>query len=444
MKYYRMMQKLVIPGLIFLAACGALPAQETPTPEVETSSEDFSPIVSATGAVVPAQWATLSLTTAGNIKAVLIQEDQVVGVDQALVRLEGGQQLQAGVTQAKFELASSEAALNELYDNTELTAAQALQDLEDAEHALEDLLDFELQKSLALQAIADAKKAVDSAERRVRILQSTAGTPDINAAKAQVVLAEDVLKKAEKDFAPYAGKREDSVVRANYLARLSAAQKAYDAAVRNLNAMLSTGNEVELAVAEAELATAQAQFSQAEREWQRVQQGPSQAEVAMLEARIQVAKRDYQTYQNGPDADDLAVAEARLENAKEQLAAATSALSDLELLAPFDGTASKIFVHVGEWVSPGQPVLLLADLGHLRVETTDLNEIDAAQIEKGAKAIVTFDALPGIEVDGVVTHIATKASEGTGVNYTVTVELDEIPEQLRWGMTAFVDIQIEG
>jgi RND family efflux transporter MFP subunit len=164
----------------------------------------------------------------------------------------------------------------------------------------------------------------------------------------------------------------------------------------------------------------------------------------MLEARIQAAKRDYQTYQNGPDPDDLAVAEARLENAKEQLAAATSALSDLELLAPFDGTVSKIFVHVGEWVSPGQPVLLLADLGHLRVETTDLNEIDAAQIENGAKAIVTFDALPGIEVGGVVTHIATKASEGSGVNYTVTVELDEIPEQLRWGMTAFVDIEIEG
>jgi len=28
------------------------------------------------------------------------------------------------------------------------------------------------------------------------------------------------------------------------------------------------------------------------------------------------------------------------------------------------------------------------------------------------------------------------------VNYTAIIELDEIPEQLRWGMTAFVDINV--
>jgi hypothetical protein len=30
-----------------------------------------------------------------------------------------------------------------------------------------------------------------------------------------------------------------------------------------------------------------------------------------------------------------------------------------------------------------------------------------------------------------------------GVNYTAVVELDEIPAQVRWGMTAFVDIEVE-
>ena len=85
----------------------------------------------------------------------------------------------------------------------------------------------------------------------------------------------------------------------------------------------------------------------------------------------------------------------------------------------------------------------MADLENLRVETTDLNEIDVAQIEIGDKAIVTFDALPDVVVEGEVTRVAQKAAEGSGVNYTVVILLDEIPEKLRWGMTAFVDIEVE-
>lgn len=443
MKQHNRFAKFIVASLIFLVACGGLAAQETPTPAAETGAGDFLPVISATGVLVPAEWATLSFTTSGVVETILVQADQVTGEDQLLVRLQGKEQLQAGITAARVELASAQAAFNDLNENNELKAAQALQAKEEAEHALEDLLDFEVQKSNALQAIAEATKAVDSAERRVRILQSTASEPDINAAKAQVVLAQEKLEKAQKDYRPYEGKREDSVVRATYLARLSAAEKEYEAAVRNLNAMQSTGNDVDIAVAEAELATARAQLSQAEREWERVQAGPSEADVANLEAQIVAAERDYRNYQDGPDPDELAAAEARLDNAQVQLDAAEAALEDLELLAPFEGVVSKIFIHAGEWVSPGQPVLILADLVHLRVETTDLSEIDVARVTAGDKAIVTFDALPEVVIDGQVTHIASKASEGTGVNYTVTVEMDEVPERLLWGMTAFVDIQIE-
>jgi multidrug efflux pump subunit AcrA (membrane-fusion protein) len=87
--------------------------------------------------------------------------------------------------------------------------------------------------------------------------------------------------------------------------------------------------------------------------------------------------------------------------------------------------------------------LILADLENLRVETTDLNEIDAARVQVADPVIVTFDALPDVVVNGTVDSIAPKASAGSGVNYTVIILLDEIPEQLRWDMTAFVDIQVE-
>jgi hypothetical protein len=42
-----------------------------------------------------------------------------------------------------------------------------------------------------------------------------------------------------------------------------------------------------------------------------------------------------------------------------------------------------------------------------------------------------------------VVSIAPKAAEGSGVNFPVILELNEIPPELRWGMTAFVDIEVE-
>jgi multidrug resistance efflux pump len=383
------------------------------------------------------------LKTGGVVAEVHVSEGDVVSQGDVLIRLEGTEQLQAAVSAARFELVNAQYALDELYEDTDLLAAQSLQTKDDAEQALEDLLDLELQQALALKDIADAKKEVERTERRFQSVSSSADEADIEAQKAQVVLARDALDKAKEDFEPYENKPEDNLVRANFQAKLAAAQQVYDAAVRKLNALLGTGSEADIAVAEADLALAQAQVSEAEREWERVQEGPNQADVALLEAQIASASRDYEIYKDGPDPDDVALAEARLENAKAQLSAAEAQLADLDLIAPFSGVVSELYINPSEWVVPGQSVLLLADLDHLQVETTDLGEIDVAQIAVGDTAIITFDALPDQVVEGTISSIAPKASEGSGVNYTVILEMSELPLELRWGMTAFVDIELD-
>jgi multidrug resistance efflux pump len=163
----------------------------------------------------------------------------------------------------------------------------------------------------------------------------------------------------------------------------------------------------------------------------------------VAQEELDKALEDYETLKKGPDPEEVALAQSRLVNAEASLAAAQAALQDLELRASFDGTVSELYVHPGEWVNPGQPILELADLGHLRVETTDLNEIDAARVKVGDPVTVTFDALPDVQVTGTVDRIAPKSAIGSGVNYTVIIELAEVPEILRWGMTAFVDIHVE-
>ncbi|GAG91557.1 unnamed protein product, partial [marine sediment metagenome] len=55
----------------------------------------------------------------------------------------------------------------------------------------------------------------------------------------------------------------------------------------------------------------------------------------------------------------------------------------------------------------------------------------------------TLDALPELVLEGTVVSIAPKAAAGAGVNYPVIIKLSEIPPALRWGMTAFVDIELD-
>ncbi len=436
-----------IPSVAFvfiLAACSlSQPSGATEPTTAPISLANIAPIVSATAKIVPEIYASLSVNTAGVVAEVPISEGDFVTEGQLLIQIKGGEQAQAAVAAAQFELTNAQVALDELYDNINLLAADALKTAEDAEDALEDLLDTELQEALALEAIADAEKAVEDTERKYIYTINRADQADIDAQKAQVILAEDALEDAIEDFEDYEDRNEDDIERANFLARKSAAQQVYDDAVRRLNALQSTGDEVDIAVAEANLATAKAQLSEAHREWERVQEGPLPGDVALLEAQIENAYRDHEIYKNGPDPDDVDVLEARIANAQAQLAAAEATLEDLQLLAPFDGVISELNVNPNEWVSPGQPVLVLADLENLQIETTDLGEIDVAQISVGDVAEVTFDALPELVLESTVVSIAPKADAGSGVNYTVTLELSEIPDGLRWGMTAFIDIELE-
>jgi multidrug resistance efflux pump len=67
--------------------------------------------------------------------------------------------------------------------------------------------------------------------------------------------------------------------------------------------------------------------------------------------------------------------------------------------------------------------------------------VDLYLIAVGQSADLTFEALPGKSVKGVVAQIAPMASlEQGGTNYKVTIDLAEQDPDLRWGMTAFVDI----
>jgi HlyD family secretion protein len=385
---------LMLLTLILSACSGGEPA---PTETVElTSAENFSPVVSATGIVKPDQWATLSFPSGGQVSELLSERGDIVEAGEILAQLGNIEQARAALSTAELELISAQQAIDDLYDNAELVTAQAR------------------------LALANARDLLDDAEYDWRVQQEgyRASDETIEEAEANLVLAENEVDRAKTAYDRLSGRDEDDPARALALSNLSGARQHRDAIIRRLNWYKGFPTEIEQAILD--------------------------AEVAEAEARVATAEQEYEDVKDGPDPEAVELAEARLANARAAVSAAEQTLSDTELRAPFEGTVSDVYIRQGEFVSPGQPILVLARLEELLVETTDLNEIDVAQIAVGNMATVTFDALPDVSLQGTVTYIAPKASEGTGVNYPVEVILDEdLPDSVRWGMTAFVDIEIE-
>jgi RND family efflux transporter MFP subunit len=124
-----------------------------------------------------------------------------------------------------------------------------------------------------------------------------------------------------------------------------------------------------------------------------------------------------------------------------EVAQATLGLSTLA--APFDGTVVAVHALAGELAQLDRPVLTLATLNQLQIETTDLSERDIAKIKIGQTATVFVDAL-GAEFSARVIALAPRADTlGGDVIYKVTLAFDEQPIGLLWGMTAEVTITVE-
>src|SRR5215207_5407270 len=132
---------------------------------------------------------------------------------------------------------------------------------------------------------------------------------------------------------------------------------------------------------------------------------------------------------------DLVRAQALLDSAKATL------LTQSSLTAPFAGTIVSIDIAPAETVVPGQVVIVLGDLSKYQIETTDLSERDVTRVQIGQPATVFIEALSD-EFTGKVTDVDRVSSIlGGDVVYKVTVELDQQPQGLLWGMSADVQIQ---
>ncbi|MFC1922960.1 HlyD family secretion protein [Chloroflexota bacterium] len=392
---------------ILLTACNAINPTESQLTNTEVPFIISDTRIVSDGMLVPNESVELAFSAGGKISEVLIEEGASVSSGDIIARLSGREKLESSVATAQLEL---QAAQNEL-----LAAEIARQNLDD---------DLSIAQTQTLEVVTQFKDAVRNAERRVRSLSSSADQADIDEAKASVVIAEDSLEKAQDAYEPYADKNETNLVRANLLGKLAAAQRNYDDAVRRLNNLQGiTGDDFDLAQSEAELEIARSRLDQAEDDYEKFQAGPDPDDVVLADSRI-------------------ATAEVRIAAAEDALVAAESALSDLDLIATIDGIVVDLNLTRGEQVSPGRPVVFLADYSQYYVETDNLTEIEVVDISLGQIVEIIPDALPEVTLSGKVESIGDKFEEKRGdITYTTRILVSEIDPRLRWGMTVVVTFE---
>ncbi len=386
--------------VVCATACSGTP-KATPVPQ----SQSIPPVVSASGKLLPAKWANLSFMNGGRVTEVKVQSGDTVQAGQVLVQLDD--------VDARLALAQAQAALK-------VAQAQLAQIKAGPRPA---------EVAAAEQGVKEAGAAARAAAAQLAQVQAGARGAEIAAAEAEVVRMTGEVDRAEKAYEGVVAGRAEAkeygiqvgglgAAEEQMRAQLASIRAAYDAAQKRLAQIKAGPTKNELDAARANVAAAEAG------------QARMQAQLDLLKA--------------GVTREQIAVAEANVAQAQVAVDQAQAALDKLTLKAPFAGTVGIVLARAGEMLTPGQPVLTVGDLTGLRVETTDLSEVDVARVTVGQPVNVTFDAIKGKALQGRVTRIAPMSSQGQGgVNYTVIVELDQLDPALRWGMTAFTDIEVK-
>ena len=342
------------------------------------------------GKLVPKEYVNLSFDMGGTVTELLVEEGEKLEAGQVIARLDQSPRLASAVAAAELEVVNARQALKTLNENAEVSTAAAL------------------------QGVAAARDGVREAERYLNNLKKGSRQTDINSAKADVIVLKDKLDTAQEDFARYERKPEDDVTRATYLSKLADAQRKYDNAERLLNNLQGTPSDIDMAIAEASL--------------------------SLTQARLALAESDYEEVKSGPDPDALAAAQARLNAAESAQVAAQAALADAELVSPISGTLVQLDLKKGEQVTPLKPIAVVADFSQWKVETQDLNEMDIPRVEVGQSVTVSPDAVPDLDLDGMVESISQLYVEKFGdVTYTAHITVNESDPRLRWGMTVTVE-----
>ena len=377
-------------AIICLVACNNKADDQTTPTQPADQNPVYQPAagnIAANGTLKPAQQVQLSFGVGGTVESVEVEIGEYVKEGQTLAVLDDAE-LARAVAQAQVELKSAQARLVQLKADTEPVAERVL---------------------AATTAISSAQAALTQAyvQAGMREHYDTIDRETLEDAEQALEDAQNEYQKVVND-----PRKHDWAHDSPEAHDLEEAQEYYDVVLAQYKIRAADhGYAVAIAQAEAQLAQAQAALYDVEH--------PTASEA-------------------------LTLAQLDVERAQLSLEAAQDSLTHSTLTAPFDGIISATPVSMDEWVSPGTPVVELIDVSRWLVDTKNVGELQIAQVREGQKAGVRVNAFQSEPLQGHVLTISPVAVVQQGdTTYTLTIELEDTDLNLRPGMTARVEIEVD-
>jgi HlyD family secretion protein len=389
---------LIVAAAIIALGVGAFAVYQTffaPQP-VESEEElqtarvrqgDLVLYASGSGTLITLDERDLGFSIGGKVAEINVSVGDEVEAGDTLATQADIDELEAEVASDELNVLNAEQALQELYDQADLIAAQAQLDLANAREALKD---------------AEYDYSVNQQGNR-------ASEATLEAAEAELKLAKDNLEHAKEmlDADP-----DNSMRQLNY----ANAEKRYNSAIWSWN--WYTGSPTD------------------------IQQAQLEAEVSLAKAEVTLAEQAYEEVKDGPDPISIREAELQLSNARAGLAVSQANLDGSTITAPFAGTVMSIDADVGDEVNSA--FITVADLSNHYLEIF-LDETDMDKIDLDYEVEVVFDAIPEITFKGYVISMDPGLYQSnmiTAVRAIVQLDDENNPSasRLMIGMNAAVDV----
>jgi len=338
--------------------------------------------------------AAIASKIAGRIREITVREGDQVKAGQVIATLDD-EQVRARVDQAQSNVAQAEARLSRARHEVAVLQAQ-----------------LEQSRLGVNQSRVDAEGRVSQAQAQVA------------AAEASLARAEADYKQARADAERFTTLAEQGDAPAREGEQARTAAEAHKAVVQ------AARKQVE--AARGALLAAKANYD-----------NPAirAAQAAAVEQQIRQAQADIQS------------AEAEAGRARAQLQEAEANRSDLQIVAPFEGTVATRSAEPGEVVSPGTPIMTIVNLSHVYLRAF-IPEGEIGRVRAGQRARVYLDSNPKQPLDAVVARIDPQASftpENTyyrddRVKQVVGVKLRLVNSQgfAKPGMPADGEVLVEG
>lgn len=400
---------------------------------------DLSITAAGTGMLVASSEVNLAFSTSGTLDKLLVAVGDAVNAGDVLGWIDDTSARQA-VAAAEAQVIQAEQTLALAQAQAELAVALAQANMDDAQEALDELLNWtpdadeielaeiDMASAQAAYQAAMAKASVDqTAASRINLDQAIAGFADAQENYANAMSPD---RDWEKNIEDTRERAADALVKAQQ--NLEVAQANYD-----LNRINTTSADIQ---------SAKAKVINAQSALDALQTPPDEAEVTAAQIQVQQmalaleqAKLDLTDVGDGTTA-ATREAELALEQAQLKLAAAQETLDGTVLVAPFAGTVTAVNADVGETVNG--TVVVLSDLVTPVVQFW-VEESDLSSVAEGHPVRIVFEALPDLTYEGEIYQVdpvLVSVSNTPAVQIWATIDTTAHPVNLLGDMNVEVEI----